>query len=223
MSPIRVVLGEGNLLVRTGLQAVLQAEPDVEIVAVCASIDELLEAVESLAPDLVLTDVRVPSIGDGGGLRLTNGLQQLSAGVGVLVVSQVLDAVYAMELMAQAGRGRGYLLVERLGNPQHLIDAIRAVADGGSVIDPAVVDALVESRRRNRSALSTLTPREQEILTHVAAGRSNSAIAAQLFITDRAVEKHINSIFAKLGLGTDRGSHRRVKAVLIYLAEGGSS
>jgi DNA-binding NarL/FixJ family response regulator len=212
---IRVVLGEDSLLAREGIVRVLSRLPHVELLAVCESLEELLTAVDSTMPDLVLTDIRMPPTNTDEGMRLATELRSRHPTIGVLVLSQYAEPVYARTLFAHGAEGRGYLLKERLRNRDELDRAIRAVASGGSFVDPAVVDTLLSAQ--SADDLGKLTPREDEILALVADGLSNAGIARALGITKRAVERHINSIFVKLNLGDAEDVSRRVKAALLYL------
>jgi DNA-binding NarL/FixJ family response regulator len=193
----------------------------VEIVASCADADALVRAIDATQPDVVVTDIRMPP-GDGdAGLRVAARLRETHPGVGVVVLSQFSEPRYGLTLLEQGSDGRAYLLKERVRYRGELVAAIEAVARGGSVVDAKVVEALIEERTRSeRSPLAQLTPREREILAYVARGHSNQAIADELVLTKRAVEKHINAIFLKLGLTEAADVSRRVKAALIYLAEG---
>ncbi len=218
VAQVRVVLAEDNLLVREGLRAVLTDERDVEVVAVCARLDELLAAVDVHEPGLVLTDIRMPPTLTDEGIQAARALRSSHPRVGVIVVSQFVEASYALALLDEGSRKRGYLLKDRITEPERLRAAISAVAAGGSYIDDAVVDALVASRAQGGSSpLDRLSQREGEVLTEVARGRSNAAIAAQFGISTRAVEKHVSSIFTKLDLLDDSDTHRRVKAALLAL------
>jgi DNA-binding NarL/FixJ family response regulator len=218
---ISVVLAEDNYLVREGIFGLLDAHPDVDVVASCGDLDSLFAAVERETPDVVLTDIRMPPTGTDEGIQAANRFRDTSPDMGVVVLSQHDEAEYALALLEHGSEGRAYLLKERVSDSTQLIGAIREVSDGGSVIDPKVVEALVAARSRaSESPLAALTPRETEILGEMAQGKTNAAIAAALFLTERAVEKHINSIFPKLGLsGGEREVHRRVKAVLLFLSE----
>jgi len=216
VTQLRVVLAEDNLLVREGLRAVLADEHAVEVVAACAGLDELLAAVDRLAPDVVLTDIRMPPSHTDEGIRAARALRRSHPTVGVVVLSQFVEASYALALLEDGSRGRGYLLKDRVTQPERLGAAIAAVAVGGSYIDDAVVDALVAARAQGgASPLDRLSGRELEVLTEVARGRSNQAIATGFGISTRAVEKHVGSIFTKLDLLDDSDSHRRVKAALL--------
>jgi len=217
---IRVVLAEDNYLVREGIRGLLEAHPDLELIASCDDYDSLVTAVEADQPDVVLTDIRMPPGDSDEGIRAANVFRERWPEVGVVVLSNHDEAEYALALLEGGSEGRAYLLKERVSDLDQLIGAIREVAGGGSVIDPKVVEALVTAKARSqRSPLALLTPREGEVLGEMAQGKTNASIAAALFLTERAVEKHINSIFSKLGLSGERDVHRRVKAVLLFLSE----
>jgi DNA-binding NarL/FixJ family response regulator len=216
VASIRIVLAEDNLLVREGLRALLGAQPEVEVLAWCATLDELLAAVELHRPHVVVTDIRMPPDQTDEGIRFAHHARREHPEMGVVALSQFVEPAYALALLDEGSARRGYLLKDRLVEPDHLMDAVRAVVAGGSFIDDAVIDALVAARRGG-SVLDQLTPRESEILREVAAGRSNRAIAAALGISDRAVEKHVSSIFTKLGVPDDVDVHRRVTAALVLL------
>jgi DNA-binding NarL/FixJ family response regulator len=217
---IRVVLAEDNYLLRTAVQQLIETQPDLELAATCADLGSLLGAIEEHQPDVVLTDIRMPPTGTDEGLQAAARLRESSPGTGVVVLSQYAEPQYALALLEKGAARRAYLLKERVTDVEQLVAAIREVARGGSVIDPVVVEALVAARSAQASSpLNELTPRERETLEQMAQGKSNAAIAQSLFLTERAVEKHINSIFSKLGLSEERDSNRRVKAVLLYLGE----
>jgi len=218
--PIKVVLAEDSYLVREGVRRLLETEPDIDLVGVCEDYDSLLEAIAGTEPDVLLTDIRMPPTGTDEGVRAAERLRQLRPEAGVVLLSQYADPAYALAFLEGGTEGRAYLLKERVADLDQLLAAIREVARGGSVIDPKVVEALVAARSRNaQSPLARLTPREREVLALLAEGRSNAAVADGLVLSERAVEKHINSIFAKLGLPEARDAHRRVKAVLLFLAD----
>jgi DNA-binding NarL/FixJ family response regulator len=218
--PIRIVLAEDNLLVREGVRRLLEAQDDLELAAVCGDFEALLGAVEREHPDVVITDIRMPPTGTDEGIRAAERLRTTHPHIGVVVLSQYDDPDYALALLQGGSSRRAYLLKERVANPEHLIGAIREVAQGGSVIDPRVVEALVVQRARGaHSNLSDLTAREREVLASMAQGKNNAAIAAALTLTPRAVEKHINAIFSKLPLDQARDVDRRVTAVLLFLSE----
>ena len=213
---LRLVLAEDAYLVREGVRRLLETQPDLEVVAVCGSFDELLETVAADPPDVVLTDIRMPPTGTDEGIRAAEQLRDTHPDVGVVVLSHYVEPGYALALLERGTAGRAYLLKERVEDVEQLTAAIRAVADGGSVIDPRVVDALVAGKQ---SKLHELTPREHDVLREMAEGKNNAAIAGSLFLTERSVEKVIHSIFLKLGLGWETTVHKRVKAVIVYLGE----
>ena len=220
--PIRLVLAEDHYLVREGLRRLLETEPDLEVVAACGDLDSLLAAVDAERPDVVLTDIRMPPGDSDEGIQAAERLRETNPAVGVVVLSQYANPTYALALLKGGSAGRAYLLKERVDDLGQLAVAIRAVAEGGSVIDPKVVEALVaENARGERSPLNELTPRERDVLREIAEGKNNAAIAAALFLTERSVEKVIHSIFLKLGLTWETAVHKRVKAVILYLAESG--
>ena len=215
------MLADDHYLVREGLRRLLETQPDIEIVAACGDLDELLEAVETERPDVVVTDIRMPPTGVDEGIRAAERLRETHPTVGVVVLSQYAQPAYALTLLDTGTERRAYLLKERIDDVEQLVSAIRAVAAGGSVIDPKVVETLVAERaRRAESPLNELTPREHDVLREMAEGKNNAAIAAALFLTERSVEKVIHSIFLKLGLGYETSVHKRVKAVILYLSEG---
>jgi DNA-binding NarL/FixJ family response regulator len=219
---LRVVLAEDNALLREGLSRLIAAEPDLELAGTCSDLPGLLAAVDEEPPDVVVTDIRMPPSGTDEGIRAANSVRERHPGVGVVVLSQYANPDYALALLEGGSARRAYLLKERVGDVGELLGAIREVARGGSVVDPKVVDALVTATSRAvKSDLDRLTPRESEILGEMATGKSNAAIAASLILSERAVEKHTNSIFSKLGLTEEPDVNRRVKAVLLYLAERG--
>ena len=208
---------------REGLEQLLEASPTVDVVAFCADVGSLLEAIERERPDVVITDIRMPPSKTDEGIRVAVGLRETHPDVGVLVLSQYSEPAYVLRLFDLGADGRGYLLKERVRNRDQLVAAIDAVARGSSVVDPKVVEVLVDAqaRKEERSPLSQLTPREGEVLAELAQGKSNAAIAESLVLTKRAVEGHINSIFLTLGLGSTNEVSKRVKATLIFLADGG--
>ncbi len=218
---IRVVLAEDHYLVREGVRRLIEAQPGLELVAVCADLDSLIGAIDAHQPDVVLTDIRMPPTGTDEGIRAAEHVRQSFPGTAVVVLSQYADPEYALKFLEHGSRRRGYLLKERVSDIEQLLAAIQEVARGGSVIDPKVIDALVTARSRGRSPLADLTVRETEVLSEMAQGKNNAAIAATLVLSERAVEKHINSLFAKLGLSEERDVSRRVKAVLLFLADRG--
>jgi DNA-binding NarL/FixJ family response regulator len=217
---IRVVLADDSYLVREAVAHVLANAPGITILAACGDRDELLEAVERHEPDVVVTDIRMPPSGDNEGIVVARTLRETHPAIGVVVLSQFADPAYGLALLESGSDGRAYLLKERVHHRGQLVAAVAAVAEGGSVIDAKVVEGLIEARTRaESSSLADLTPRELEILALVARGHSNQAIADELVLTKRAVEKHINAIFLKLNLSTAEDVSRRVKAALMYLAE----
>ena len=215
----RVVVAEDNYLVREGVVRLLNAQPEIEVVGAYEDYDTLLAGVNDEVPDVVITDIRMPPTGTDEGVRAANVLRELHPNIGVVVLSQYVEPAYALALLESGSDRRAYLLKERLSDVDLLLRAIEAVASGGSVIDPQVVDALVSARTRRQSPLDFLTPREGEVLTEMALGRNNAGIAGALGLSERAVEKHINSLFAKLGVSEESDVHRRVKAVLLCLSE----
>ena len=212
---ISIVVAEDNLLIREGIRSLLTSE-DVIVVGACADYDSLLSTVERLNPDVVVTDIRMPPTGTDEGIRAARRFRRSRPQMGVVVLSQYADSGYAVALMDGGSERRAYLLKERMVEPGQLLAAIQQVDAGRSVVDPAVVDALLD-RRRVDSPLHGLTPRETEILRAIAAGLTNAAIGQRLSIAEKSVQKHIGSIFAKLGLAEDAATHRRVQAVLLYL------
>lgn len=216
---IRVALAEDNTLLREGIARLLERAEDIELVGVAADRPELEALIEKQSPDLVVTDIRMPPTGTDEGIQIAAQLRVDRPSVGVVVLSQYADPAYALALLDGGSEGRAYLLKERVSEVDELLAAIREVASGGSVIDSKVVESLVSTKRPARSDLDRLTPREREILSEMAQGKSNAAIAASLILSTRAVEKHTNSIFSKLGLSEEMDVNRRVKAVLLYLAD----
>jgi DNA-binding NarL/FixJ family response regulator len=220
VATLRVVLAEDNYLVREGVHRLLAAQDGIDVVATCGDLDALVDAVERHQPDVVLTDIRMPPTGTDEGIRASNRLRRTHPEVGVVVLSQYDDPDYALSLLEHGSARRAYLLKERVSDPAQLLHAMREVAAGRSVIDPKVVEALVAARSRQaRSPLGDLSAREREVLSEMAQGKNNAAIAATLSLTVRAVEKHINAIFSKLGLGEEPDVDRRVKAVLLFLSD----
>ena len=221
MPQIRVVLAEDGDLLRAGILALLEAYDDIDVVATATSLPELLAAVETHRPDVVLTDIRMPPDFSDEGIRAAGELRRTHPATGVVALTQYSDVEYALDLVRDGSDGRGYLLKERVADVEELVAALRTVAAGGSVIDQIVVDALMATGTRRHSRLDRLTPRELEVLGMVARGMTNAAVAAELVVTDRAVEKHINSILTKLDLPADAPVHRRVAATLVFLSEAG--
>ncbi len=219
--PIRVAIAEDNALLRDGLARLVVSTKGLELSGTSASYDELLALVEATNPDIVVTDIRMPPTGTDEGIRAAAALRTSHPDIGVIVLSQFVSPAYALALLSQGSERRGYLLKDRVADVDDLVAAIRVVASGGAVIDPKVVEQLVtSSSRMAKSPLDFLTPREREVLSEMAQGKSNAAVAAALVLSERAVEKHINSIFSKLHLSEERDVNRRVAAVLMYLTEG---
>jgi DNA-binding NarL/FixJ family response regulator len=218
--PIRIVIGEDSLIVREGISQLLSTDPAVEIVAAVGDAASLRDACLRHEPQVVLTDIRMPPTHTDEGIQLAGELRDSQPEVGVVVLSQYADPLYALALLDRGSDRRAYLLKERVHNRAELMAAIRAVADGGSMVDPKIVESLVSARgRAERSPLNELTAREREVLSEITQGKSNTAIAEALFLTKRAVEKHINSIFLKLGLAEAHDVSKRVTAALMFLAD----
>jgi DNA-binding NarL/FixJ family response regulator len=217
---IRVVVAEDSLIVREGLVQLLAASPSVDVVAAYGDIDAVLAGVERDRADVVLTDIRMPPSNTDEGIRLAEQLREQRPATGVVVLSQYAEPPYVLALLERGSDRRGYLLKERIHDRGQLVSAIDTVARGGSVVDPKIVEVLVEGKARaDRSPLAALTPRERDVLAEMATGKSNAAIAEALVLTKRAVEKHVNSIFMKLGLAESRDVSKRVKATLMFLAD----
>ncbi len=220
--PVRVVVGEDSYVIREFLTTALRDTPTLDLIAVCTNGKELEKAIETRRPDVVVTDIRMPPSGAEEGVRIAATLRGSHPEIGVVILSQYSEPAYAISLLRDGTGGRAYLLKERIRDKEDLIEAIEAVARGGSVIDPTIVDVLIEARSKAaRSKLSELTPRERELLAEIAAGKSNGAIAESLVLTKRAVEKHVNSIFLKLNLRETQDVSRRVKATLMFLSDEG--
>ena len=220
--PIRLVLAEDNYLVREGVRRLLETRSDLEVAAACGDLDSLLAAVDAERPDVVLTDIRMPPGGTDEGIQAATTLRETNPEIGVVVLSQYATPSYVLALLEGGSEGRAYLLKERVKDLDQLVAAIQAVADGGSVMDPKVVEALVaENARGEDSPLNELTRRERDVLREMAEGKNNAAIAEALVLTERSVEKVIHSIFLKLGLTWETAVHKRVTAVILYLAESG--
>jgi DNA-binding NarL/FixJ family response regulator len=216
---LRVVVAEDSVLMREGITSVLGLHDDIRLVATCGDYDELLAAVAAHSPEVVVTDIRMPPSQTDEGIRAADILRADHPDIGVVVLSQYVEPTYAMRLFEGGSSGRAYLLKETIGDPDELFEAIVRVRDGGSVIDPKVVEALITARSGDRpTVLDRLTPRETEVLEAMAQGGSNAAIGEALFISERSVEKHINAIFTKLDLVQEPDTNRRVRAVLMYLA-----
>ena len=217
--PTRLVIADDNLIAREGILQILATEEDLDVVASVGDLEALVEAVDREQPDVVLTDIRMPPTLSDEGIRFAIQLRETHPDVGVIVLSQYEEPMYALTLIELGSDRRGYLLKERVHDRSQLRAAIDAVLQGGAMIDSKLVDALVSGKARlERSPLAELTPREREVLGEIAQGKSNAAIADSLVLTKRAVEKHINSIFLKLNLGFADDVNKRVKATLLFLA-----
>lgn len=217
--PVRVVIAEDAYLLRQALLEILSRVDTVDVVCACHDRDSLLAAIEQERPDAVITDIRMPPTGTDEGIAVAHSLRHTHPEIGVVVLSQFAEARYALALLDSGSAGRAYLLKDRVRDPDDLVAAIMAVSAGDSVVDPVLVEALVQARTNTaRAAIAQLTPREHEVLAEIAQGKSNGAIAASLSLTKRAVEKHVNSIFMKLELGSPDDVSRRVKAALMFLA-----
>jgi DNA-binding NarL/FixJ family response regulator len=222
---LTVVVADDALLVREGVLRVIDHEPDLDVVGQCGDYDTLLALVEEHSPDVVVTDIRMPPTGTDEGVRAAVALRSSHPEIGVVVLSQFREPEYALSLLQSGSQGRAYLLKERVSERNQLVTAIREVARGGSVIDPMVVESLVAGRRQSQQdPLNGLTPRERAVLSQIAQGQSNEAVARSLSVSERAVEKHINALFAKLGLNEpSRAVNKRVTAVLLYLSSQSSA
>ena len=219
---ITLVFAEDSFIVREGVRAVIESVDGLELVATVEDYDELMAATERERPDVVITDIRMPPSRTDEGIRAAREIRKAYPDTGVLVLSQYVEPDYALRLFEDGSDGLGYLLKERVGDVDQLIDGLKRVAEGGSVIDPKVVDALIVGRTSAReSKLTRLTERETEVLEQLATGKSNAAIAEELYLSVRAIEKNVNSIFTKLDLRPEPETNRRVRAVLMYLAEAG--
>ena len=217
----RVVLADDAFILREGVRLVLEQE-GYDVVAMAEDADELLEAVEEHSPEVVVTDIRMPPTRTDEGIRAARQIRSEHPDIGVVVLSQYVEPDYALRLLEDGSAGLAYLLKERVGDAGALAEAVERVAGGESKIDPKVIDALVEGRlNQKESKVDRLTPREREVMEELASGKSNNAIAETLYLSERAVEKHINSIFTKLDLLPEKETNRRVRAVLLYLSETG--
>jgi len=212
---MRVVLADDSVLLREGVARLLE-DAGMEVVGQAGDAEDLLRKVHAHKPDVAVIDVRMPPTHTDEGLRAAAQIRDVHPQTGVLVLSAYIDEGPALELLSDSAAGLGYLLKDRVGDVDGFVDAVRRVGDGGSALDPEVVSRLL-GRRRRSDPLEGVTPREREVLGLMAEGRSNHAIAEQLVVTDRAVEKHVTSIFGKLGLPPTQDDHRRVLAVLAYL------
>ena len=217
---VRVVFAEDHYLVREGTAALLSTSGEVDLVSVASTYDELMSAVDRELPEAVLTDIRMPPTSTTEGIDAARKIRADHSEIGVVVLSQYAEEEYAYELLKDGAAGLGYLLKERVADLDELVRALNEVARGGSVLDPKVVEALVARKDRvAHSPLAQLTEREREVLGEMAQGKNNAAIAKSLFLTERAIEKHINSLFHKLGLTQETEVHRRVMAVLAFLRD----
>jgi len=214
---VRVVIAEDSVLLREGIVRILE-DAGIEVAGQAGDAEDLLRKVRAHKPDVAITDIRMPPSHTDEGLRAAHEIRGELPEVGVLVLSQYVEQGYALDLLADNAAGVGYLLKDRVGDVDAFIDAVRRVSEGGSALDPEVVSQLLGRKRRD-DPLDELTPREREVLGLMAEGRSNQAIAAALIVTERAVEKHVTSIFSKLDLVNTPEDHRRVLAVLAYLRE----
>jgi DNA-binding NarL/FixJ family response regulator len=218
--PVSIAVADDSLIVREGIAQLLAGHPDIEVVASCQDFDSLIAAVDDERPDVVVTDIRMPPTHTDEGIRLAALLRERHPDVGVVVLSNYAEAGFALALLDSGSEGRAYLLKERIHSRTQLAAAIQSVAAGGSVMDPKIVEPLVTAKSRAvRSPLTELTAREREVLSEIAQGKSNAAIADSLVLTKRAVEKHINSIFLKLNLSDSEDISKRVKATLVFLAD----
>jgi DNA-binding NarL/FixJ family response regulator len=226
--PLRIVIADDNYLVREGTRRLLEDSGQVTVLAAVGSAPELLDAVRRARPDAVLTDIRMPAGPSAGrsdgpameGIDAAHVIKADNPAIGVVILSQYADETYAFELFRNGSAGLGYLLKDRVGDLRQLLSALRETAQGGSVIDPLVVDALVTRRSRLReSPLARLTPRELDVLREMAQGRGNAGIAQELSLSESSVEKNVNAIFTKLDLASEQQAHRRVTAVLTFLRD----
>jgi DNA-binding NarL/FixJ family response regulator len=219
---LRIVFAEDNFLVREGTSALLREVESIDLIELVEDHPALMKAVEQHKPDAVLTDIRMPPTHTNEGIKAAKEIRASYPETGVVVLSQYSEEEYAYELLKDGAEGLGYLLKERVGEVDELVRALREVAGGGSVLDPKVVEGLIAQRRKvENSPLARLTEREREVLENMAQGKNNAGIASALFLSERAVEKHINSLFHKLDLSEEPAVHRRVMAVLTFLREQG--
>jgi DNA-binding NarL/FixJ family response regulator len=214
---MRVVIGEDSVLLREGAVRLLE-ESGIEVVGQAGDAEDLLRKVRAHKPDIAIVDIRMPPDNTDDGLRAAMQIRAELPGTGILILSQYVEEHYAVDLLAEGSEGVGYLLKDRIAEVDRFLDAVRRVAEGGSVLDPEVVAQML-GRRRESGPLETLTEREREVLKAMAEGRTNSEIAAAMFVSERAVERHVTAIFQKLGLSSEDGGHRRVLAVLTYLRQ----
>jgi DNA-binding NarL/FixJ family response regulator len=220
---LKVAIAEDHYLVREGTRRLLEDSGDVDVVAAVGTATELKDAVRRLSPHAVITDIRMPPGHHMEGIEAAHAIRSEHPEVGVVVLSQHADATYALELLNKGTEGYAYLLKDRVGDLEQLLRALREVTQGGSLIDPRVVEALLAQRKQAaESPLSELTPRELEVLGAMAEGKTNRGIADALFLSESSVEKHVNAIFGKLGLSQEQQIHRRVAAVLAFLRDSGA-
>ena len=218
LETVKVLIADDEYLVREGARSVLSSVPGIEVLGVAGDPEELHAAISATPPDVVVLDIRMPPTYQTEGIDAAHVIRSTHPAVGVVILSQYADPEYALELLRDGSKGFAYLLKERLGEPTKLAEAIREVARGGSVLDTKVVDGLIDAQhRRARSRLHGLTRREGQVLEMMATGRTNAAIGDALFLSERAVEKHINAIFRKLGLSEELDINHRVAAVLFFL------
>lgn len=216
----KVVLAEDSFIVREGIRMLLDGSEEVNLVAAAEDYEELMAVVSEHSPDVVITDIRMPPTRTDEGIRAALEIRTTRPETGVVVLSQYAEPGYVLALFEHGTAGLAYLLKERVGDLDQLLAAVEQVARGGSVIDPKVVEVLIAARAAKKgSKLDRLTPREQEVLEHVAEGKTNAAIGRDLYVSERAVEKHINSIFTKLDLAFEEDVNKRVRAVVLWLAE----
>jgi DNA-binding NarL/FixJ family response regulator len=220
---IRVVHGEDSVLIREGVSRILAGAPDLELVGAAENLDGLRALVEEMQPDVVLTDIRMPPTQTDEGIRMAVELNEARPEIGVVVLSQHLSKAHASLVFAGGARGRAYVLKDRIADPDELVKIIRSIAEGEAYLDPLILTEVVSGREADHSGLNMLSPREQEVLALLAAGQSNAAIARQLDVSTRAVERHVGSIFAKLGLEDGAEVSRRVQAALVYRQAGGDA
>lgn len=217
---IRVILADDNVIVREGMREILAGDPGIDVVATCSDLGEVFESVAAQHPDVVVTDIRMPPSNTDEGIRVASELRRTHPGVGVVVLSQYSEPAYVLALLESGSDGRAYLLKDHVHDRQQLASTVDAVAQGGSVIDPKIVEVLVSARARAESSpLAALTERERIVLAEIAQGKSNIAVARSLSLSTRAVEKHTHAIFVKLGLVSSQETSKRVKAALLFLAE----
>ncbi len=214
---MRVVIGEDSVLLREGAVRLLE-EAGIEVVGQAGDAEDLLRKVRAHKPELAIVDIRMPPDNTDDGLRAALAIREELPGTGILILSQYVEEHYAVDLLSAGSEGVGYLLKDRVAEVDRFLDAVRRVAEGGSVLDPEVVAQML-GRRRESGPLDTLTEREREVLKAMAEGRTNAEIAAEMFVSERAVERHVTAIFQKLGLASEDGGHRRVLAALTYLRQ----